>query len=126
MILPHRFPFRIVDRAGERSAALRLSAGDWWLRGAARSPIGLLVEAAAQASALLLAPDGAGEPSSLYLAGIEDATIDELPAAGETIEIEARIEARLGRVTRVAARLLASGREAGRATLLLATGDGGS
>jgi 3-hydroxymyristoyl/3-hydroxydecanoyl-(acyl carrier protein) dehydratase len=119
--LPHRFPFRIVHVAGERRVVVRWSAGDWWLRGAPTAPIGLLVEAAAQAAGELLAPTGAAA-EELRLAGVDGASVEALPGPGESWEVEARIEARRGGLTRVAARFLAGGREAGRATLVLAGG----
>jgi hypothetical protein len=120
LTLPHEFPCRIVRVAGERRAVVRWSADDWWLRGDAATPIGLLVEAAAQAAAELLLPEDGRAGGDLRLAGVDDATVEALPRPGESWEVEARVELRRGRLTRVAARFLDRGRETGRATLVLA------
>jgi hypothetical protein len=125
--LPHAFPCRFAGPVEARAAGratVRWSAADWWLRGAAAAPIALLVEAAAQAAAGLLLPEspieaGPLDVETLRLAGVDDARVDALPLPGESWEVEARIERRLGRLTRVEARFFAGGREAGRATLVL-------
>jgi hypothetical protein len=122
--LPHAFPCRFagpVNAGGAGRATVRFSVDDWWLRGAAAAPIGLLVEAAAQAAATLLAPDGASDAAQLRLAGVDDARVEGLPRVGESWEIEATVERRLGRLTRVGARFFAGGRPAGGATLLLSS-----
>jgi hypothetical protein len=119
--LPHRFPFRLVDGVDGRRAIVRVSAGSYWLRGAATAPLAILVEAAAQGAALLFEA-GVDPTVELRLAGLEEVTLDRLPIAGETIEIEARIERRLGPATRVRAELRRDGLLAGRATLILIGG----
>lgn len=63
-LLPHRYPFLLIDRAeviepGRSAVAYkRLSGGDWWLDGRDSSamPFSLMLEALAQASGTLL-PD---------------------------------------------------------------------
>lgn len=121
MRLPHRFPFRLVDREDDGRALLRATAGAWWGRGGGDLTLPLLVEAVAQSAALLLGPeDGPGE--RMALAAVEAANLDRRPAPGETVEIRVRLETRLGRLVRVRGELTADGEEIGAATVVLAAG----
>jgi len=120
--LSHRFPFRLVDRAGERRAIARWSAGAFWSRGEANLPLSLLVEAAAQAAALLL-PERSSKPERLLMAGIDQARVERLLAPGESVEIEVRIAKRLGSLLRVEARAYALSERIGEAALTLILGE---
>lgn len=122
MRLPHGFPFRLVDRrAGERARVL-LSANDFWSRGSEARGLALWVEAMAQAAALLLQQPGEEPGGELSLAGIEGARLERLPRPGDEVTIEVCLEARFGKVTRVAARIADGRGDVARATLLLARG----
>jgi len=117
LTLPHRFPFLLVDRT-DSSVRLRLTAGAWWLRGAATLELPLLVEAAAQAAALLAAPEG-GTMNDLRLAGLSGCELLRPVAVGESLEFEVSLQARIGAVVRVAATARAAGDEVARLTLTL-------
>lgn len=121
MNLPHRFPFRFVDREVDGTAVVRLTAGGWWGRDPRGLTLSLLVEAVAQAAALVLGPrEVSGE--RMALAAIESARLDRSPRPGETLEIRLRLETRLGRLVRVRGELTGDGRELGAATVVLAAG----
>ncbi|KAB2969453.1 MAG: hypothetical protein F9K18_01325 [Thermoanaerobaculia bacterium] len=122
MKLPHRFPFRFVDRAADGTAVVRVSAGDARSRGRAETSAVWLVEAVAQSAALLLAPEGTGTEKRLALAAIESAEIARPPAPGETLEIAVSIETRWGSLVRVRGRLTVDGAPAGAALVVLAEG----
>ncbi len=122
MELPHRFPFRFVDRTGRDSVRLELTANGFWLRGVAPFPAALCAELIAQAAAVLLAgeapPEGGGR--ELWLAGIEGLELERELAAGETLEVRVRPEARFGRMMKVAGEIYSGAERVGRASLLLA------
>ena len=121
MKLPHRFPFRLVDREADGRALLCATAGSWWDRGEEGLTLPLLVEAVAQSAALLLGPEeGPGE--RMALAAVEAARLDRRPVPGERFEIRVRLETRLGRLVRVRGELTAGGEEIGAATVVLAAG----
>jgi hypothetical protein len=117
--LPHAFPFRLVD-VTSTGARLRLSANAFWLRGDGAFGAPWLVEATAQAAALLPRPGG-DFGTKLYLAGVDDCRLERLPRAGETLEFELRQEARLGALVRIAAVVRSDGEIVGVLTLMLGT-----
>jgi len=118
--LPHRYPFRFIDRTADGRALLRLTANGTWLRDGGGAPAGWLIEAIAQGAALLLAPDGGGEEKRLALAAIEDAEVVRAPEPGETVEVAVSLEARWGALVRVRGRLTLDGAPLGGATVVLA------
>ncbi len=119
MNLPHRFPFRFVDRVADGRGVVRLTAGAFWTPGSDAWPIGWLVEAAAQSAALLLSPESGVAPENLFLAAIDEAEMLRLPGPGETVEIEIRLEARFGRLIRIRADVHANGVAIGSVGLVL-------
>ena len=118
MSLPHRFPFRLVETPRGPRACVRLSATSYWLRGSGEIGPGLLAEMMAQGAALLLGDPGS-PAADLLLAGLEGVECDQRIRAGDTLEIEAALEARLGNAVRVAVRVFRDGLEIGRGRLLL-------
>jgi len=118
--LPHGFPFELVDRVDGPTARVRISAGAWWGRDGEPMLLGLLVEAGAQAAALLLGGGRGPEPgATIHLAAIENATCERLPAAGESLELRARATARYGPTSRIEVELTRDGARIGGATLLV-------
>jgi 3-hydroxymyristoyl/3-hydroxydecanoyl-(acyl carrier protein) dehydratase len=117
--LPHRFPFRLIDDTQGARARFALTLTSYWLREGGTLPIGLLVEAMAQAAALLLRDPGAPEGDRL-LAGLEGVQCPRPLRCGDRLEIEAALEARLGGAARVSTRVYRDGEEVARGTLLLA------
>jgi 3-hydroxymyristoyl/3-hydroxydecanoyl-(acyl carrier protein) dehydratase len=86
--MPHRFPFRLVDRAetGVRSPAAVVlpSAGAFLTRGRPWSAT-LVAEALAQAILLVDRPPGGGE---LRLLGLDRVELHRELAAGDRLEVE--------------------------------------
>lgn len=121
-MLPHRFPFRLVDRREGERARVALSGGAFWSRGGERAlPESLLVEVFAQAAAAVLA--GRGAPSGQgYLAGVEGMQIARLPEPGERVLVDVRLVAGFGRLAKVEAELTCDDERLASATLLLAAG----
>ena len=110
MTLPHRFPFRFVDRVADGRGVVRLSAGSTWSRGTGGPAALWLVEAVAQSAAELLVPPSQPEGGAdsavpaagpLVLAAVDGARFDPPPSDGETLEIEVGLEARWGGLIRV-------------------------
>jgi hypothetical protein len=118
--LPHRFPFRFVERGDQGTARVLLSANDFWSRGTVPRGAGLWIETMAQAAALTLTePDSDEHPDERVLAGVENLTLDREPAAGVAVTISLRLEARFGAVARVAATAADDEGPFARATLVL-------
>jgi len=119
--LPHRYPFRFVDRVVDGRGWVRLTAnsargraGDGW-------NVAWLVEAIAQAAALVLAD---GEPGAaggeLVLAAVDQAELTAAPDPGATLEVAVRLEGRFGRLSRIRGEVRQDGRPIGKAALVLA------
>lgn len=141
-ILPHRYPFLLVDSVeedeeGRRVAVLVLSTSAVTRgRRPPELPAVLAVEILAQASLVLGAPDDAGDASDDsdeegrepgLLAGIDDAAFDEeltrRPLApGDRLRARTEIRGSFGRLTKVQGVLERDGRRVAEATLLLASG----
>jgi 3-hydroxymyristoyl/3-hydroxydecanoyl-(acyl carrier protein) dehydratase len=99
-VLPHRFPFRLIDcRVGEWAIA-GISVNSAWVRGREGLPNALLIEILAQA-AILLDPEGSEEQGGL-LAGIDQASFAALPvAAGERLSVRVNRAGSFGRLAKV-------------------------
>lgn len=112
--LPHQIPFRsassaeLVDETTARGSRM-VTANDA-LPG--HSPELMLVEAMAQVAGIIVFRQG----QRGSLAGIERFSIEQLPAPGDVVVIETRLEAELGSLYRfdgrawIGERLIASGR----------------
>jgi 3-hydroxymyristoyl/3-hydroxydecanoyl-(acyl carrier protein) dehydratase len=119
--LPHRYPFRFVDRSADGRAVVCSTADAFWTRGADPPPAAWLVEAVAQGAAVLLAPEDDLSGRRLALAAVEGAEFTRPPAPGETLEIVVALEARLGSLVRVRGEVRADGRPLGTAIVVLAS-----
>jgi 3-hydroxymyristoyl/3-hydroxydecanoyl-(acyl carrier protein) dehydratase len=126
-VLPHRFPFRLVDRREGAHVVAALTLGASGPRGAAGAPshpLSLAVEILAQASLLLLGSGGGGEAADGeppgVLAGVEEASLAGMLAPGDRLEAHATLERRLGNAARVRAVLRRDGAPVASAVLLLA------
>lgn len=115
-ILPHRFPFLLVDRITEFEPDLRIvglknvTSSERFL--AAPDPAGkrglpptILTEAVAQVGGILILskPENAGR--LIYFRGIERARFRDTAYPGDTIQVEARVirlRSRMGLLTGVA------------------------
>ena len=118
MPLPHQFPFRLVERESGSRARVRLTSTAFWIRDGGELGVALLAEMMAQGAALLLRDPTAPDADRL-LAGLEGVECDQRICAGDTLEIEAKLEARLGGAVRVAVRVFREDLEIARGRLLL-------
>ena len=149
-MLPHAFPFRLVDRAddgpGQPTASLPLGRQEdpalaasrrrgslplaWTVggaldRGAGAAPAMLPVEMMAQAALVLLTRDGSGEGEGErvgLLAGVDGVVFHATLAAGDRLEAHADVAGRFGRLVKVRARLTRDGAVVAEGDLLLALG----
>lgn len=125
-ILPHRFPFLLVDRIIEFEPGLRIvgaklvSRGEGHLSrpdhdGTSVMPPTLMMEAVAQVGAVLVLSMPENLDKLVFLLGIDRARIRQVARAGDEMVIEAtvlRMRASMGRmagVVRVNGRMIATG-----------------
>ena len=121
-MLPHQFPFRLVDRLDGGRIVLVLSTNASWVRGADDLPRALGIEILAQAAMLLL-PDGLGRERGL-LAGIDRAEFQRGIRAGDRLTVEATALGGFGKVMKVEGRVTDEhGEPLVTASLLVARGE---
>jgi 3-hydroxyacyl-[acyl-carrier-protein] dehydratase len=114
-ILPHRFPFLLLDRVEELEPERRivctkaLTEDDYYLfrpdRGASTYPVSLLVETVAQTGAMLVLLRPGLEGRNIFFMTIDSFELDRPLAAGETVTVEAetvRLRSRFGTLRGVA------------------------
>jgi 3-hydroxymyristoyl/3-hydroxydecanoyl-(acyl carrier protein) dehydratase len=117
--LPHRYPFRLMDRVGPDRVRFELSGGSFWLRGDRSLPSAFCAEIVAQAAASLLAgPEESARER--WLAGIDRLELRRPLRAGEQLEVRVRSEARFAGITKISGEIFAGDGKVAEATLLLA------
>lgn len=118
--LPHRFPFRLVDRSdGDRAggqAAVVLTAGGFYSRGSPYS-VALVAEALAQAIAL---SHGCRDSGQVRLAALHGVRVLQEVSPGDRLHIDLREEACLGSLRRYSCRALRAGAPVAEATISVA------
>jgi 3-hydroxyacyl-[acyl-carrier-protein] dehydratase len=107
-IIPHRYPFLLVDRVvemepGKRIVALKnVTANEWFFQGHFPGypimPGVLIVEALAQAGAVLLLSDESTRGLIPLFAGIEKCRFRQQVVPGDTLTLEMEVLARRGPV----------------------------
>jgi 3-hydroxyacyl-[acyl-carrier-protein] dehydratase len=107
-IIPHRFPFLLVDRvvemeAGKRIVAIKnVTANEWFFQGHFPGfpimPGVLIVEALAQAGAVLLLSDDSAKGQMPLFAGIDNCRFRQQVVPGDTLTLEMTVLARRGPV----------------------------
>jgi len=117
-VLPHRFPFLLVDRIVELNPGLSargyklISCNEPWLQspGLLSIPPAYIIEALAQLSGcIVLEPrEVPGQPP--YFAGIDKARFRGLVLPGDRLELDARIATQRRSITKVAGRASVDGR----------------
>jgi len=112
MVLPHRYPFLMVDRVvevtpGKRAVAVKNITKDNPFSGTAQGdawPALLVIEAMAQVGALAATPAGEGQTGGDsipgYLAGLHDVFFKRIPRVGDQVVMTLDFEARLGPMVR--------------------------
>jgi 3-hydroxyacyl-[acyl-carrier-protein] dehydratase len=107
-IIPHRYPFLLVDRVvemepGKRIVAIKnVSANEWFFQGHFPGypimPGVLIVEALAQAGAVLLLSDESARGQIPLFAGIEKCRFRQQVVPGDTLTLELEVLSRRGPV----------------------------
>jgi 3-hydroxyacyl-[acyl-carrier-protein] dehydratase len=107
-LIPHRFPFLLVDRVvemepGKRIVAVKnVTANEWFFQGHFPGfpimPGVLIVEALAQAGAVLLLSDESVRGQIPLFAGIEKCRFRQQVVPGDTLTLEMEVIARRGPV----------------------------
>lgn len=120
--VPHRFPFRLVDRiesdgSGGGRASLYLSANGFYVRGGTGWPVALVAEALAQAVALL---HGCHDVGQVRLVGLHGVRLLQAVSSGDRLQVDFREEARLGGLRRFSCRALRAGAPVMEATISVA------
>ncbi len=103
-MLPHEFPFRLVETRPDGRTFARLTTGASWARDAAAYPDAWGIEILAQAAIVLLPHEGEGGRG--LLAGVDDARYYQRGQAGDTLRIELERKGQFGRLVKVSGRLL--------------------
>lgn len=115
--MPHRFPFRLVDRsAGTRvggQAIVVLSAGGFYSRGPISS-VALVAETMAQAIAQV---HSCTDAQRMRLVALNQVRLLQEVAPGDRLLVDLREEARLGQLRRFRCRALRAGAPVAEATI---------
>ena len=108
-MLPHAYPFRLLDRRADGSVGVAVSGNAAQLRGAAELPSFLAVEVLAQSALVVLAgPHGEGAASASglgLLAGVQEVQFHASLRPGDIVAANAALLGRLGPLLKVRAEL---------------------
>ncbi len=107
--LPHKHPFRFVERAGESErgrVAVVLATADGTMTGPGPWPVALVAEALAQAVLLVVRPD---RTSALRLVALDRVVVSQPVAAGDRLEVEVREVGAFGDLRRYESRATRGG-----------------
>ena len=109
-ILPHRYPFLLVDRIvelepGKRGVGIKnLTGNEWCLNGGADYPPVLLLESLAQVGGIVLGSKAREEnPNSRFIglfAGVSDFQFLRAPIVGEQITLKVELSQSLASIYR--------------------------
>ena len=131
-LIPHRYPFLLIDRVielepGKRIVGLKhVSMGDPFLQGHFPSypvmPGVLIVEALAQAGAVLVLQDPANQGKMPFFARIDNCRFRQQVRPGDTLRLELDVTSMRAPVGKAHARALVDGRVACEADLTFALG----
>ena len=112
-ILPHRYPFLLVDRIaeiepGKRGVGIKsLTGNEWFFRGHHSYPASLLLESLAQVGGIVLGTKAREEnPHSRFIglfAGVSNFQFRRCPVLGEQITLKVELTQSLASIYRFAA-----------------------
>jgi len=108
-VLPHAYPFRLLDRRADGTVAVWISGNAAQLRGADELPPFLAVEVLAQSALVALREPMSSaapkEPGLGLLAGIQDVQFHAPLRPGDVLTVAATLVARLGPLLKIRAEL---------------------
>ena len=108
-MLPHEYPFRLLDRRADGTVVVLVTGNAVQLRGAHELPSFLAVELLAQSTLFALAaPDAETPPQGGglgMLAGVQDVQFHAPLRVGDRLDAAATLIARLGPLSKVRAEL---------------------
>jgi 3-hydroxyacyl-[acyl-carrier-protein] dehydratase len=129
-IIPHRFPFLLIDRVvemelGKRIVAIKnVTANEWFFQGHFPGfqvmPGVLIVEALAQTGAILLLSDESTKGQIPLFAGIDGCRFRQQVTPGDTLTLEMEVLARRGPVGKGRAKATVNGKTAAECELTFA------
>ena len=118
-LLPHRYPFLLLDTILSREPGVGASASIRVTFDAAPFPRMLMVEAMAQLAGVA---SGCGEGEGGFLATIDHAEFHGDPSPGDTLLVEVRVVKGFGRLFLLEGEVTVDGRRLASATLTLGIG----
>ncbi len=128
-ILPHRYPFLLVDRLselepGKRGVGIKnLTGNEWCLNGSPAYPPVLLLESLAQVGGIVLGSKAREEnPNSRFIglfAGVSDFQFQRSPVVGESITLRVELSQSLASIYRFQCEVQAGGEKIAGGQLLL-------
>lgn len=128
--LPHRYPFRMIDRLvelepGQRAVAVKaISFDDFFIEGHFPQkpcmPEVLIVEALAQTGGIALL--SAKEEGMGFLVKVEEMQFDKVISSGAVLTLSADVEFSFGEMAKVRVKAEARGETVAQGILVLATG----
>ena len=108
-MLPHEYPFRLLDRRADGTVVVLVSGNAAQVRGAEELPAFLAVEVLAQSALFaLVGPSGERDSSDRglgLLAGVQDVQFHAPLRPGDRLSVAATLLARLGALSKVRAEL---------------------
>jgi len=112
-ILPHRYPFLLVDRIltiepGKKATGVKnLTGNEWFFQGHSYYPPSLLLESLAQVGGIVLAAKAREETPQIQFtglfAGVSDFQFHRFPSQGEEITLQVELSQSLASIYRFAA-----------------------
>lgn len=109
-MLPHAFPFRLVETQEGGGVVVTLSAGGTWWRGRQGPPAVLALEILAQAAILVLArgdgQEGSRQEGRGLLAGVDRASFHRPLSPGDRLDARVELRGRFGRLVKVTGSLI--------------------
>jgi 3-hydroxyacyl-[acyl-carrier-protein] dehydratase len=134
-ILPHRFPFLLVDRmievdAGKRAVGIKnVSVNEWFFQGHFPGrpvmPGVLIIEALAQVAAVGVLSQEGNEAQIPYFAGIDSCRFRRPVVPGDVLHLEVELTRARGRIGKGKGRALVEGKLVAEADMLFALGPAG-
>jgi 3-hydroxyacyl-[acyl-carrier-protein] dehydratase len=128
-ILPHRYPFLLVDRVvelepGKRAVGIKnLTGKEWFFNGGSVYPPVLLLESLAQVGGIVLGSKAREEnPHSMFVglfAGVSDFHYQRSPVLGEQITLKVELSQSLASIYRFTAEVAVGGEKVAGGQILL-------